>query len=606
MEIHIPAGIAVLDYMEMYKKYRYQPRESYSLEFICQEELKIGKLDYSEYASLHELMVKNPQKYIEYNIIDCERVNQLDDKLKYFNLLFTVAYTAHINYNDAFATTRPWDAIIHSYLMERKIVVPIMNPTGSVNQIVGGFVKDPTPNRYKWVVSFDVTSLYPHLIMMFNISPETFLTVLSGFDPEACLAGALDKAELRSKLEGEAACITASGAVYDTSFTGFLAALMEEFFDKRAEYNKAKKEYDKQKEGCKNPEDKLQLENLYQEFDAKQNALKILLNGAYGALANAYYRWFDPRLAESITMTGQYVIQMIERSLNKKLAEITGIERDYIIAIDTDSNYMCLDAVVEKLFPGLSKHETTKKLDEFCKTVLEQTINNTFEGIKIQMNATRQKLSMKRESIADNGVWRGKKNYILNLYSKENVFYDEPKIEYKGIEVVKSSTPRAAKDIMKEGIKLIMQSDELTFQEYITGLREKFRQLPYDEIAFPRGVSHLHKWHSRGSIYIKGTPIHVRGSLVYNNYISKIETTGNALQEIVEGDKIKFAYLQMPNPVLENVIATPGDLPKELGLHEYLDRDMQFEKAVIGPLKSLTDAVGWHLEPVASLEDLFI
>ena len=605
-EIHIPAGIAVLDYLEMYKKYRYKPQESYTLEFICQEELGVGKLDYSEYAGLHDLMQQNHQKYIEYNIIDTKRVNDLDDKLKYFNLLFTVAYTAHINFNDAFATTRPWDAIIHSYLMKRKIVVPLMNPMGYSDSIVGGFVKDPHIGLHGWGASFDVTSLYPHLIMMFNISPETLLTVLPGYNPEKVLEGAFKDEKLQAKLRAEGACIAASGAVFDTANVGFYAALMKEFFELRAEYNSLKKKYDAAKEAEKDPVAKAELENLYQEYDANQNALKILLNGAYGALANAYYRWFDPRLAEAITMSGQTAIQWVERALNAKLAELTGNPIDYVIAIDTDSNYINLQPIVDALFSGLSPKETCLKLHEFCESALADVISAAFEELREQTNCSEQKLKMKRECIFEKGIWTAKKRYILNVWSKENVFYDEPELKVQGIEIVKSSTPRAAKKTMKEAIKLIVNTDEQTFQNYIASLRAQFRALPFEEIAFPRGVKHLEKYASRSTIYQDRCPIHVRGALVYNHMIRNHESKGDTLQAIVNGDKIKFSYMIMPNPLLENVIAVPGDLPSELGLDHYIDRDMQFEKGVLAPLKVITDAIGWHLEPVASLEDLLI
>lgn len=337
VEMRFPAGISVIDYLDTYKKYRYKPQESYTLDFICNEELGVGKLEYSQHGSLHQFMLNDPQGYIDYNRIDCERVNELDNKLKYFDLLLTVAYTARINFGDAFATTRPWDAIIHAYLMDRKIVVPLLNPQGISQEIAGGFVKEPQLGKHGWVVSFDVTSLYPHIIMMFNISPETLLTVLSGFNVTSVLGGALNDEKLINKLIEEEANITSSGAVYDNSTVGFYAALMAEYFETRAKFNKIKKQYDKEKEETSDPDEKERLLTLYREYDAKQNALKILLNGAYGSLASPWFRWFDPRLAESITMTGQTIIQLVERALNTKTSEITGIEKDYVIAIDTDS-----------------------------------------------------------------------------------------------------------------------------------------------------------------------------------------------------------------------------------------------------------------------------
>lgn len=783
IEILIPAGIAILDYMEMYKKYRYKPQESYTLDFISKEELKVGKLDYSEYGSLHQLMVQNYQKYISYNIIDCKRVNELDDKLKYFNLLFTVAYTAHINFNDAFATTRPWDAIIHSYLLERNIVIPQMKyKGGSGYSITGGYVKSPIIGMHKWVVSFDVTSLYPHLIMQYNISPETIISVLNGYDAESILNGKLLDEELQSKLKENDACITATGALYDNSFEGFYPSLMRQFFELRAEYNGLKKKYAKELEKLKSTKSAQsqidEAETLLQEYDARQNALKILLNGAYGALANEYYRWFDTRLAESITMSGQLSIQWVQNAINKKIAEITGIDRDYVIAIDTDSvvgdsiirtnlgteridnfferaradgkilqdiddqivvkpnfkcealgmsdngipimkpvnyvmahkvkkkmyrikvngkeviitedhslivkrdgllcsikpteivkgdmlislngnrdegvvsvenfcvrehdnfeiecigeveewvydievegvhnffandilvhnsNYIAADSIVDALFPGLSDIETCRALDKFCEEVMQQVINDSFEELRRLTNCTQQKLTMKRECIANKGIWTAKKRYILNVLNKEGVEFETPELKMQGIEAVKSSTPRAAKDAIKEALKIIMNGTEQELQVYISAQRSRFRELPFEEIGFPRSVKHLEKYSSRSTLYTKGCPIHVRGALVYNNLIKSIENNdGDTLQPIVNGDKIKFAYMVMPNPVLENVIATNGEFPAILGLTQYIDHDMQFEKGLLAPVKVITDAIGWHAEPVASLEDLFV
>jgi DNA polymerase elongation subunit (family B) len=212
---------------------------------------------------------------------------------------------------------------------------------------------------------------------------------------------------------------------------------------------------------------------------------------------------------------------------------------------------------------------------------------------------------MKRETIADKGIWRGKKMYILNAWNIEGVQYNEPQLKLQGIEAVRSSTPKACRSSIKEAIKLIMNGDEAMVQKYIADFKDRFMQLPFEEVAFPRGMKGLNKYKDRSTIYIKGTPIHVKGALLYNDLLNRKGLT-RKYPLIGDGDKVRFSYLKQPNPIFDNVIASPDTgLPEELGLNQYIDKELQFQKSFLEPLTSITSIVGWNSEKLSTLEDFF-
>lgn len=339
-----------------------------------------------------------------------------------------------------------------------------------------------------------------------------------------------------------------------------------------------------------------------------QMAKKIQLNSAYGALSNMYFRWYDQKLAESITLSGQLSIRYMSRQINQYLNSILKTDDvDYTIAIDTDSLYINMENLVNKVCKDPTNiDKVVKFLDDVCEKKIEPLITDNYERLAQYMNAFEQKMVMKRECIADKGVWTAKKRYILNVWNNEGVSYTEPYNKMQGIEAVRSSTPSSCRENIKKAIKVIMTEDEHAVQRFIADFRQEFSTLPFEDVAFPRGCKDLAKYRSseRNIIYNKSTPIHVRGALLYNQLIldRKLEKRHSLIQD---GDKIKFCYLKQPNPVRENVISVPGVLPRQLGIDQYIDYNLQFDKAFVEPLKTILDAIGWSVEKTITLEDFF-
>ncbi len=589
------AGIATLDYYQLYRKFMFGNQESYKLDYIAHIELGERKVAFD--GSLLELYRTDFQKFIEYNIQDCILVDRLDDKLKFIEQVMALAYDAKVNYVDTMTTVLPWDIIIHNYLLDQGIVIPQFKKQSFDEDLVGGFVKEPKIGLSRWVVSFDLNSLYPHLIMQYNISPETFAGRLDVGRGEFPSINTLVNGFSQSMSDDVA--YAANGCMYRKDKQGFLPALMETMYNDRTKYKKLMIEAKKRYEVSKSKED----EKLVARYHNMQLAKKIQLNSAYGALGNQYFRWFNFNHAEAITTSGQLSIRWIERKMNEYMNKILKSEGvDYVLAADTDSIYVTMEAMVDTLF---AKDELVivNAIDQFCEQIIQPYIDKCYQELADQQHAFQQKMQMKRETIANKGIWRGKKMYILNAWNVEGVQYDKPKLKLQGIEAVRSSTPHACRENIKKALSIIMNEDEEKLQAFILQFREEFSSMPFEEVAFPRGVKGLDKYRDRATIYKKGTPIQVKGALLFNNLLRMHDI--KSIPPIQDGDKIRFAYLKMPNTVQDTVIAVPDELPAEFDLDKYIDRDMQFEKSFLEPVRSITSIIGWDVEQRATLEDFF-
>ena len=590
-------GITQLDYLNLYKKFTYKAQESYRLDYIAEVELGQKKLDHSEFDTFKDFYTKGWQKFVEYNIVDVELVDRMEDKMKLIELAITMAYDAKANYADVFSQVRMWDTIIYNYLKKRNIVIPPKERSDKDSKYAGAYVKEPIPGKYDWVVSFDLNSLYPHLIMQYNISPET---LLDEKHPTVTVDKILNQEITFELYKDKAVC--ANGAMFRKDVRGFLPELMEKIYQDRTIYKKkmlaAKQEYEKKKTK--------ELEKEIARCNNIQMARKIQLNSAYGAIGNQYFRYYKLANAEAITLSGQVSIRWIENKMNAYLNKILKTsEVDYVIASDTDSIYLNMGPLVETVYKGREK--TTEGvvtfLDKICKVELEKYIEGSYQELATYVNAYDQKMQMKRENIADRGIWTAKKRYILNVWDSEGVRYEEPKLKMMGIEAVKSSTPAPCRKMIKDGLKLMMSGTEDDVINFIDKCREEFKSLPPEQIAFPRTASDVRKYQSPSTIYAHKTPIHIRGALLFNHYVKEKKLT-NKYSLISNGEKIKFVYLKKPNIIQENIISFIQDFPKELGLDKYVDYELQFEKSFVEPLKSILDAIGWNVEKTVNL-DLF-
>jgi DNA polymerase elongation subunit (family B) len=591
-------GISQLDYLDLYKKFTYTNQESYRLDHIANVELGQKKLDHSEFDTFKDFYTNGWQKFVEYNIVDVELVDRLEDKMKLIELALTMAYDAKVNYEDVFYQVRMWDTIIYNYLKKRNIVIPPKERSDKDSKYAGAYVKEPIPGKYDWVVSFDLNSLYPHLIMQYNISPET---LCEERHPSATVERILNEEITFEMYKDNAVC--ANGAMFRKDVRGFLPELMEKIYKDRTIYKKkmlaAKQEYEKKKTK--------DLEKEIARCNNIQMARKIQLNSAYGAIGNQYFRYYKLANAEAITLSGQVSIRWIENKVNSYLNKLLQTEEvDYVIASDTDSIYLNMGPLVTKFFSNKSddKNAIVSILDKICKEKLEPFIESSYQELADYVQAYEQKMQMKRENIAERGIWTAKKRYILNVWNSEGVQYNEPKLKMMGIEAVKSSTPAPCRQMIKDGLKLMMNGTEDEVIDFIEQCRREFRTLPPESIAFPRTASDVRKYHSSADIYVKGTPIHCRGALLFNHYIKEKKLT-NKYSLIGNGEKIKFLYLKKPNIIQENIISFIQDFPKELGLDKYIDYDLQFEKSFVEPLKSILDAIGWSVEKTVNLESFF-
>ena len=592
-------GVSVLDYMRLYKWSPGTPnQESFRLDYIAQQELGQQKLDHSEFDTFKDFYTKGWQKFVEYNIIDVKLVDRLEDKLKLIELALTMAYDAKVNYQDIFFQVRLWDCIIYNELKKRNIAIPQKVGSKKDEKYAGAYVKEPIPGKYDWVVSFDLNSLYPHLIMQYNISPET---LIEQRHPSATVDRILSE-EINFELYKDNA-VCANGAMYRRDKRGFLPELMQKYYDERVIYKnrmiKAKKAYEK------NPSKSLEKEIA--RCNNIQMAKKISLNSAYGAIGNQYFRYYKLENAEAITLSGQVSIRWIENRMNQKINHILKTKDvDYVIASDTDSIYLNLGPLVEVIYK--EREKTTESvvgfLNKICEVEFEKYIESSYETLARYVNAYDQKMIMKRENIADRGIWTAKKRYILNVWDSEGVRYSEPKLKIMGIEAVKSSTPAPCRKAIKDALKVMMSGTEDEMIDFIDQFRKKFRSLPPEEISFPRTVSDVVKYKGRNSIYEKGTPIHARGSLLFNHHIKRLKLEGK-YSLIGNGEKVKFCYLRSPNPIHENVMSFIQDFPREIGIEKYIDYDLQFEKSFLDPLKIILDVIQWNVEKTASLESFF-
>ena len=592
-------GISMLDYLDLYQKFIPTKQESYKLDYIGRVELGLPKDD-NPYDTFREWYTKDYQSFIDYNIKDVEIVDQLEDKLKLIELVLTMAYEAKVNYTDVFSQVRMWDMLIYNYLKKDNVMIPPKVDNIKDDKYEGAYVKDPITGMHNWIVSFDINSLYPHLIMQYNISPEKII----GVEPSGISVDKLlDHATPLTHLKAEGACITPNGAKFKIDSPGFLPRLMESMYNDRVKFKtlafQAKQEYQK----TKDPATAKEISRCHNIQWAK----KIALNSAYGAIGNQYFRYYDIRQATAITSAGQFVIRFIQKNVNEYMNKIlkSTSEVDYIVASDTDSIYLCLDKLVEATCKDKSKADTLKFLNKVVESRIEPFIDKCFEELAEYTNAIKQKMVMKREVIADKGIWTAKKRYMLNVLDEEGITFDEPKLKIMGIEAVKSSTPEVCRGKIREAIKLIMTKDEDTLQKFIADFKNEFYQMTAEQISFPRSCNNLKKYMHGSHIFIKGTPIHVKGALIYNHQLKQFKLH-RKYPIIQEGDKLKFLKLKEANPFKFDVISYVSKLPSEFKLQEYIDYDIMFQKTFVDPMSFILNSIGWSTEKTASLEDFFV
>ena len=589
-------GVAQLDYLALYKKFTYITRPSYKLDNIAETELGKKKLE-NGFDTFREFYEKDWNRFVEYNIIDTALVDELEDKMKLIELIITMAYDAKCNFQDVFSPVRTWDSLLYNHLWKQNVVLP-QSENKKSRSIVGAYVQEVEPGEYEWVASFDATSLYPSIIMQYNMSPET---LVPGSMMDVTVDGLLEGKHDLSALKEKNYSMTANGQCFTNDKLGYMPEIVQKFFDDRQKYKKLML---KAKQDLIDTGDE-KYKNDISKYNNFQMARKIQLNSLYGAMANQYFRFYDDRIAEGITMSGQHIIRQTAVGLDKFLNKACGTENEtYSFYSDTDSCYITLKGLVDKYYSKMDKDKLIDVLDKIGDDQIEPCIAKSMDELAEYTNAFAKKLVFKREAIADRAIWIAKKRYAMNVYDNEGVRYQTPDLKVMGLEIVRSSTPACVQDSLKEAVRLCLTSDEATLQEYIKKTRKEFVNLPAEDIAFPRGCNNLHKYTDSANIYAAKTPMQVRGSLLYNFYLKK-HKLDQKYEMIKEGDKIKFLYLKEPNTLKENCISFNTKIPTEFNIHRYVDYNLMFEKAFLDPMNTIVQALGWQTEKENTLEDLF-
>jgi len=473
-------GVVILDYLELYRKLTYTQQESYRLDHITHIELGERKVSYEEYQSLPRLYRENYQKFVDYNRHDVELVDKLDQKFRFIELVCALSYMAKANLVDPFRQVRFWDILLYNTLRADGTHIPPRTVGEKSAQYVGAYVKDPLIGHHAWVASFDVASMYPHIIREWNISPEKIAgDRVEGLRIDHLLERRVD---LTPYTQDDDVAIAANGLRLLRDGEGFLPRMMRELYDKRVETRKILKQRKHALESTdpSETETRDKLHHAISALDSKQMALKIALNSAYGALGSQYFRYYDTHMAEAVTKTGQLVIRWVANDVNALLnRRFKTTDVDYIIASDTDSIYVRLGTLVEQFRatrPDAPLNTCVTVVDKFCETVIEPCIDASFASLAKYCNVRDACLTMKREVIADVGVWNAKKNYALNCRDVEGVRLQTPKMKIMGMSAVKSSTPSMVRPLLKDAIRILLtgtQQDLWTFVAVVASVSRR-------------------------------------------------------------------------------------------------------------------------------------
>jgi len=620
-------GVSCLDYMALYKLFTYSEESSYSLDNICKKELGKGKIEYE--GTLDYLYRTDPEKFIEYNVNDVTLVLELDEKLKFLSLARGICHKGHVPYEDVYFTTRYLDGACVTYMKRLGIVAPnrrlkdhsIPDDEHS-NDFAGAYVKDPIPGLYEWVFDEDMASLYPSIIRTLNISPETKVGRVENWDEVKndfwtdgyAAANAKIKSgskhvlipimEFRDWLVQNKFTVSSIGVVYDYSKGGLIPSILETWMNEREEYRALAKKYGKEGNA-----------DMSKFFDSRQHTMKIVNNSLYGALGAPGFRFHDLDNAESITLTGQQVIRHAMMKGNEWFTKQTGVDKEYVIYVDTDSNYFSakpiIDLMESKLGKPLSKEE---KINITYKTsqVVENYINESWDGFcKHFLNSDKHFLNIKQEYVSESGLWIAKKRYAQKIISEKGVLISqmtngakEWKLDVKGMDVVRSNFPKAFREFMSGIlIDILNISEKKKIDDKVLAFREDMKQKPMFDIMFPTGVKELKKYKTKkakGQMFgdrVKGTPVHAKSALNYNDLMEYYKVT--ASQPITDGEKIKWTYLKNNPFGLESCAVKGFEDPEEIlkFITQYIDYEKIFTASLENKLGDFYSALNWGSIP---------
>ena len=597
------AGISILDYIELYKARMPEKKESYKLNNVCMEELGEGKLEYD--GRINDLFVDDWNKFVEYNVQDVILVKKLHKKFKFIELAYDIAYASLISPEKTFSSMAIHTGYILKFLHNKNLVMPARSDAHDKTPIEGGYVF-ANPGLWEYIVSFDVESMYPTNIRMFNIGNETLRK--NPANTENLISTPL------------------KGVYYDSSKQSIISEIVTEIFNERKVF-KLKKSICSLLDKKKTPEDistkfKMSLtsiEDIISEideedgnadyYDLQQYVRKIMINSMYGVLASPYFAFYNTDCARTITLSGQELIKFLSDSTNsyfknhfwknkKYFAEIdekNKITEDVVKLVDTDSIYLSLKIIIEKL--GLTFKDNREFVDwaaKFSDEFLDDFYKKLSDIFCKKYNI-KNLINFKREKICIDQFVTSKKRYIARVVDDEGTFYENPKLVTKGLEIVRTDTPMFCRKKILEAInKLFDLKDKNKVVDILEAIKADFIKEPIENIATPTGVSDYSKFckndFTKGIKIPKSCPIHVRASINYNYLVLKNKWK---LQQVVNGTKVRYIYVLENNPLRTNVIGFVGNWPEELNKLFKIDYETQWEKEFQNSMQRFFDIIEW-------------
>ena len=602
------AGVSSLDYLHLYKTFTFSQRSSYRLDDIANYELGEKKISYD--GTLNDLYENEIDKFIEYNLQDVKLISKLDKKLDHIDIARGICHMGHCPYEDVFMSSRYLEGAILVYLKKLGIVAPNKNIgnrklLGNDDKFAGAFVQEPQKGKHNWVYDLDITSMYPSTIRSLNISPETKIGKITGWDSKEFIKktqktytitnngkelGRFTETELADFLNNTNCSVADNGVMYRTDKKGLIPSLLTKWFDERVEYRKLAKKFAEDGNDEK-----------YGYFNRRQHLQKILLNSMYGVLGLPVFRFYDVDNAEATTLTGQSLIKFTKTIANNFYNKELSDNKDYCIYIDTDSVFYSAIPLVKKRFPNsdLSDVMMTQRILEIASEV-QTYLNKSYNYFaKKFCNIDEHFFEIKQEVIAKSGLFITKKRYGMKIINDNGVKVN--KMLVKGIDTVRSNFPAAMRkflEIMLDDILMDVPKDKI--DDKVVAFKSRMKKANYDSISMPTGVKNIKKFINNDesssilTSYHKGTPVHVKSALFYND-LMKYFKQQKKYQFISAGDKIKWVYLKQ-NPIGIDVVAYKGheDPPQILGfIQKYIDYDKIFNTALKKKLDMFYEALGW-------------
>ena len=605
---YVIEGVSCLDYLVMYQKFNMEKQESYKLDYIGETEVGFNKIEYE--GSLWDLSVKDWDKYLEYNVRDIELLVALDEKLDYISLLRFLAYTGLCSLENAIKTVPCMNGAIAIKARKRGECIPTFIKPVSDYRAPGGYVAEPKIGFAENIVSFDANSLYPSVMISLNLSPETKIGKVEKIGDMVHLHHVSGKTfELTPEKFGifikqEKAALSKSGHLFSQKKKGIVPEFLDNLYTKRKEMKS--KMIEARKKGDK---------EAAQKFDTVQYAYKIHLNSLYGYMLNKYAPMGDEDIGTSVTTTGQAVIKQSNELFSQYVREKCpkSPEQDIqnsLIYNDTDSFYTSL-----KIFESMGiflkdKNQISNDFYKLCDDIENYVNRGMTAWATKSLKSSDPRFIFKREAICDSAIFLGKKYYVLHMLDQEGVVTD--KFKYVGVDVVKTTMPKAIKPYIKKVIEHMILTQSLKeCNELFNEAYDEFDKLPIEDISKNSGINNLEKYAAKckGLQTVTGMPAHVKAAY-HHNYLLDQLNISSKYEKIKSGDKVKSVYVKTPNKYNLSNIGFKGKFPKEFDEIFTVDKEKMFSKLFYAAIERFYDAVGWTLRKPSEnlkieLDDLF-